>query len=381
MPHGEEGREATLIVKAKTLLLKYVTLGVPLKLSFNLSNERLIYALTISDDSSQKSTIWSIAESEDEIDAIREIMGGSRFGLALFNEVGANSAFCLAKLIPTSSPVKPPSSLINLNEVDYEAFKGIAHGLMESLDGAMSNQTGWSTASIQCESDWKIIRNHFVTEMAISGLLDISHTKEGEHQELMALWLAGSLKPGNCFHSPQVPSGPRMREFTDLLLTSRYGAILIESKCLTILGRSKLPDRSKLRRDVASHIAKATSQLKGAIRSLRSDVAIRSKTGDTIDVERADTPHAIILVPDLELLNPDDYGIEFMKNFMEETRGYIHILDVAELLRMIQAAEIISEKTQFSAIEAFDYYLTERSEITFKRGTLCIEVLLRFAPS
>ena len=78
--------------------------------------------------------------------------------------------------------------------------------------------------------------------------------------------------------------------------------------------------------------------------------------------------------------DPSVYNLEFIKNFMAATGGIPHLLDISELLRVVQAAEAIAEKsTKTTPIMAFDYYLMERVKKSAAAGTLCIEVLLRFA--
>jgi len=157
--------------------------------------------------------------------------------------------------------------------------------------------------------------------------------------------------------------------------------VLIESKTLSVLARERQPDRAKLKRDVSAHIGKAFAQLRGAIRALKSGVRVTSPKGKTLSVERKHPAHAIVLIPDLELV--DDraaYGIEFIQDFMGSTGGLAHLLDVSELLRIVQAAEMIAARgTTTTPMMAFDYYLMERAKKAADVGTLCIEVLLRFA--
>lgn len=89
--------------------------------------------------------------------------------------------------------------------------------------------------------------------------------------------------------------------------------------------------------------------------------------------------HAIVLIPEFSLIEDQaQYGRQFIAKFMEDTGGFIHLLDVAELLRVVQAAEILSKgSSKVTPLMAFDYYLMERAERTQDAGTLCIEVLLR----
>ena len=106
-----------------------------------------------------------------------------------------------------------------------------------------------------------------------------------------------------------------------------------------------------------------------------------SKDGIQLNVERTLPVHGIVLIPDLDLIDDlETYGLELIKDFMENTGSFLHLLDIAELLRIVQAAEMISAQgTNTTQMMAFDYYLIERAKKAYEAGTLCIEVLFRFA--
>jgi hypothetical protein len=130
---------------------------------------------------------------------------------------------------------------------------------------------------------------------------------------------------------------------------------------------------------VSQHVEKAIRQLRGSIRNLKTGIQVTSRAGATIDVERSKPAHAIVLIPEFALIeNQDRYGLAFVADFMEATGGFIHLLDIPELLRVVQAAEVLSKgSTKVTPLMAFDYYLMERAKRTRDVGTLCIEVLLR----
>jgi hypothetical protein len=90
--------------------------------------------------------------------------------------------------------------------------------------------------------------------------------------------------------------------------------------------------------------------------------------------------HAIILIPDVDLIEDRHaYGLRLIQEFMTATGGFLHLLDIAELLRIVQAAEMIAARgTKTTPMMAFNYYLIERAKKAREAGTLCIEVLLRF---
>lgn len=228
---------------------------------------------------------------------------------------------------------------------------------------------------------WNPLFNHYITSHATSSLIDLFNRDEGSQQEQIAVWLTDNLNPLGMHHSPQIPKGNGSRELTDILLSHQFGSILIESKTLAILSRDPLPNRTKLAHDISAHIPKAVNQLRGAIRRLKGGTPVVSKTGVALDIERTQPMHGVVLVPDFDLIEDRDaYGIPFIKEFMQATGGFLHLLDIAELLRIVQAAEMIAARgTKTTPIMAFDFYLMERVKRTLLAGTLCIEVLLRFA--
>jgi hypothetical protein len=268
-----------------------------------------------------------------------------------------------------------------LGRVDHAAMQATVSPMIDRLHQSGVSDDEWLVLEVGGSPDWKAVHNHFITASASSSLIDLFDSDEGNQQEQLGVWLTDNLQPFGVHHSPQIPKGAGTRELTDILLSHEFGAVLIESKTLSVLARERLPDRAKLKRDVAAHIGKAFDQLRGAIRKLKSGVQVTSPTGDTLTIEREKPAHAIVLIPDLELVEDQAaYGIEFIREFMTATGGFPHLLDISELLRVVQAAEMIAARgTTTTPIMAFDYYLTERAEKAVNAGTLCIEVLLRFA--
>jgi PHP family Zn ribbon phosphoesterase len=195
----------------------------------------------------------------------------------------------------------------------------------------------------------------------------------------MAIWLTDNLHPLNVYLSPNIPKGKGFRELTDVLLSYQFGSVLIESKSLTIFGRETIPNRAKLAHDLLKHIKKAVNQLKGGINQLRKGVTVTTTSGAIINVERTQPVHAIVMVPDLDIIDDHElFGLSMIQDFMKETSSFIHLVDIAELLRIVQAAEIIASRGKNTTpMMAFDYFLIERAKKSYNAGTLCIKVLLK----
>jgi hypothetical protein len=378
---GREGFEPTLLIKGSTVLLKYIVRGTPMQLAFAKCEGRLLYALRVCDDGEDGGILWSIAEREEELNCFRGLARGEPLVAFLFNELAVNVAWNDLPVSGTLDRLHALADSVATGKVDQVALEKIAGPMFDRLHHSAISGNEWLVLEFGRKSDWKALHNHFITAGASSSLINLFNYDEGNQQEQLVLWLTDNLQPFGVHHSPQIPKGAGTRELTDILLSHEFGAILIESKTLSILTREKLPDRAKLKRDVTSHIGKAFGQLRGAIRKLKSGISVTSPNGHTLSVEREKPAHAIVLIPDLDLVDDrSDYGIKFMKEFMDATGSFAHLLDISELLRIVQAAEMISLRgTKTTPMMAFDYYLRERTKTAFKAGTLCVEVLLRFA--
>lgn len=375
---GANGFEPTLLVKGSTLLLKYMVLGARLQFQLGRVNDRLLYAFTAYDDVSKPAMLWSVVENEPELNALKGLVSGESCPVFLFNELALNVAWSTVRV---NLPTEAQSWIVGttLGKIDCAAIAERADDLLERAFKGTTSADELLFSEIAPIEGWHPVFNHFITSHGADSPIDLFSRDEGGQQEQLAVWLTDGLHPRGVYHSPQIPKGNGQRELTDILLSHEYGALLIESKALTVFNRGILPDRTKLAKDVSQHVEKAVRQLRGSIRSLKAGVPVTTRAGSPVDVERSKPAHAIVLIPDFALIeNQEHYGPPFIADFMEATGGFIHLLDLAELLRVVQAAEILSKgSAKVTPLMAFDYYLMERAERTRDAGTLCIQVLLR----
>ncbi|MBL8517775.1 MAG: hypothetical protein JNM76_12500 [Betaproteobacteria bacterium] len=375
--NGPGGPVPTLLLKASTLLLKYIVQGCELELVLAPCNGGLLYGLRVADDPAKLATIWSIGEREVERQALLALVRAKQCPIFLFNELALNAAWTdVAIHIPDAA-----SELLSIAEfraADYDLIKDTAGSLIQGLS-VQAKHVGCFRIAVRPIHDWKETVNHYITNRGVASPVHLFNSDEGGQQEQLALWLTDNLQFSGAVHSPQVPKGKGTRELTDLLLSHQFGTVLVESKALTIFNRSRLPSRDALASDVEKHIDKAVAQLRGAIRQLRQGALVCDRLGTPIEVERTHPMHAIILIPEFDLVqNPRKYDLAFVREFMSATKGFIHLLDVSELLRVVQSAEMIAERGERTTrLMAFDFYLMERAKFSAKRGTLCVEILFR----
>ncbi len=377
---GQDEFEPTLLIKGSTLLLKYIAQGVRMQLAFAQLGDRLLYALKVYDDEEKAGILWSILERDEEKAAISALVRGETCQTFLFNELAVNVAWAALPIFAERQLAAIVSGAAT-GHADHSALRGKASLILDGFHNHSISSANLIVADIPRTTAWNPVLSHFITSHATSSLIDLFNKDEGSQQEQIGIWLTDNLHPLGVHHSPQVPKGNGFRELTDILLSHQFGSVLIELRVLTIFARDSLPRRTKLAHGMSAHITKAVNQLRGGIRKLKDGTPVTSKAGVLLDVERIQPMHGIVLIPDLDLIQDREvYGLTFIRKFMEATNSFLHLLDIAELLRIVQAAEMIAARgTKTTPMMAFDYYLMERAKKTLETETLCIEVLFRFA--
>jgi hypothetical protein len=374
---GETGPVPTLLLKASTLLLKYIVQGSALELVIARCADRLMYGVKVFDDIAKPATIWSIVELNTERDALIALSHTGECPIFLFNELALNAAWTTIKVdVPREAFDLIADAM--LGPVDHSKMKVQVRALIDNLSKAPGPDSPHFSTSLTPFHEWKETFNHYYTNRGGHSPIHLFNKDEGGQQEQLAVWLTDSLQFSGAVHSPQVPKGKGRRELTDLLLTYQFGTTLIESKTLTIFNRTSLPTRDTLASGVTKHVEKAVAQLRGAARQIQLGMPVFDRSGVELGLNRNQPVHAIVLVPDFDLIeDPGRYGKEFITDFMSGTKGFLHLLDIAELMRVVQAAEMIARRgNSVTQMMAFDYYLVERAKKTLEAGMLSIEVLL-----
>lgn len=377
LAEGQSGLEPTLLLKASSLLLKYIVRGAPLSLTLCRIRGRLVYAVGVEEDPGVPTLLWSVLESQDEHDALLEIAAGRQFPVFLFNELALNVAWAPASANDMDDLLD--GSHVEVGVIDQSAYAFEVSAAFDKMISDSEDQSEFIRASLSLEGAWAPLSNTLYAGGGVS-LVDLFASDEGAQQEELAVWLTNNLQSGGAYHAPRIPTATGTRELTDVLLTHEFGTIIIESKTLSMFCREELPSREKLSRAVSKHLKKAVGQLQGQIGSITDGTVILDNDGRQIEVERTYPVHAIILIPEFDLVKErHDYGARLIYRFGKETNGFLHILDIAELLRVVQAAEMLAERGERTTpMMAFDVYLMERVKKAAAADSLMIEVLLRF---
>lgn len=379
---GKNGPEPTLLIKASTLSLKYL---IRLKrfrlLLFRVQTECVGYGIQLDEDPDYQGTVWSLFEYPDEVAGALGLAKNSKCTVFLFNELALNVAWGEAEIDLSGKAATHLLGGLKLRSL------GDARDVLDDVSAAINGLREGTTAPAEgllldwsAVPEWHPITNHYVTNRAEASLISIFETDEGRQQEALAHWLVDSLHPAGAVHSPQIHEESKVRELSDILLSYENGCFLIESKTLAIWVRDDLPSRKKLAIAVGKHLNKAVGQLAGGVKNLRRGLRVTDVQGNHVKVTHAPPPHVIVLVPDLNLLwDASEFGGDFFKQACIKCGGYFHILDPAELLRIVQAAEMIAARDKSTTpMMALDYYLIERAKTSWIQATPDFNVLLRF---
>lgn len=379
MANSDIGREPALLVKTRTLTIKYAIKSNRFSLIvFRLTSGSVGYAIKVYDDPEKSVILWSVVEHQNEIDAIRSIANGGPCPVYLFNELAVNLVWGLANKFSSQSDLN--GLLDNVTFCVDSAL--VVDEVVALLDTWKGNQCG--SANYFCFGEfsideWREIQSIYVTNRLGRSNLSVISEQEGAQQEELALWLIDALSLQGAIKNPQVVEDGGTRELADLLMTYEKGAFLVESKGLNILDRGILPGRDRLASSVIGKVKKAVSQLKGGCKNIGRGLRLLDERGDEIQIASVAAPHAIVLVPDLGLLDDSEVASgALLREFAQEAGGYLHILDPTELLRVVQSAHTISGMSKaVTLMMAFDYYLIERFKKAIESNRANFEMILR----
>ncbi|HEV3040293.1 MAG TPA: hypothetical protein VHA33_21190 [Candidatus Angelobacter sp.] len=368
--HSSAPLGPVLLIKAVTITLKYFVRLRTFRLLFwkTQSPEYLWYGVQIADDPAHPGTLWSIAESDEELTAVARLLKTEQLSVFLFNEEGINVASARMRI-----RFAEPNGISIITEAKPapEGTSTHSHTFIESLLAPGSSmKLHEATPAEPCE--WREVQARLLTQRLSSCDLAMMTGEEGDQQELLAEWLMDALGAPVSVRNPIVHEQKgRPRELSDLLLSHEYGSFLLESKALAIIARDVLPDRLTLRRQVLKHLNKAISQLTGACANIRRGLRITDQVGRDLAMTRDQPIHCIVLVPDLDIIADCDMLVPKLSlSILQKAKGFLNLLDIVELRRLVHnARHMASNSKLLTPIMAFDGILLKRFELISTQRT------------
>lgn len=358
-----------LLIKATTLKLKYLIRLRTFRLLFSKlqPGRHLWYGVQIADDPANPATLWSIAESDEELTAINQLLGAEELSIFLFNEQDINVASAPVRMRSAESDGKSVTTGVEIAaEGTWKQYETAVDGLLAPSGLAKLIE------AIPLEwCEWTENRSTLITQKIGLCHLALMTLKEGDQQESLAEWLIDVLGEHSAVRNPTVHEPRRVRELSDLLLSYEFGCFLLESKTLSIFDRVDVPDRSALRDSVLKHVNKAANQLAGACANIRRGWRITDKAGQDIGINRDWPIHCIILVPELSLIADCDELIPRLAFALSRnSKAFLNLVDLNELHNLVYNAGAIASKSQkLTPLMAFDAILLKRCELACQQKT------------
>ncbi len=371
-----------LFVKSGTLLSKFIFHEKDFELIIsNIENTPyLFYALKVNDYKDNPTVLWSIVESQNEIDALYKIVDTQQLNVCVFNELSVNT---FRGLVPVLIDVKKTKKILSgvLGvPISQELIHKIGDQFFDDYNQKKDDEGFMEIIKFNKDFLWKEVEAHYIPnrESFTSSMLSMSKEEGGQQEELI-LWLTDSLLLEGVVKNPQVEDGQDKRELCDILFSYEESCFIFESKSLSILKHDKVPDIKKLTARTLKHIDKALKQLIGASKNIRNKSKISDENGIDINIPHDKINHSVILIPDLFLLSETKtLGKETIKTFYDKTKSMLHILDTEELYRLVHASLMIASKgIKTSPIMAFDFMLTERIKRAVDNETPMFRFLLK----
>ncbi len=370
--------EATLVVKTKSLALKYLLKSTRIRLVVGRTKRnKLFYGILIDDDPQSPFTLWSLVEKKNELEAVKRIAAGERFMLAMFNEAVVNTCGGILNVHGPAEKIK--ALLANVKLAASRESEKAEPEVRARLEEWKATGEGLLVFSSDGNHDWGPNKSLYITNQLQTSELDLSHSNEGGQQEQLAAWITDSLDIKGVFQNP-VANENTPRELCDLLLTHDFGTILFESKALSILSRADIPARDKLRDDAAKHIKKALRQLSGACKNLAVGTVVLTEKGEKIEVRRDLPLHCVVIIPDQSLLHGLETNVFVeLASFASKTSAFVNIMDPSQLFSLMMDSNNLSSRSRaITPLMAFDYLLIRRFESVIQSRDPSVITLCRF---
>lgn len=371
-----------LLVKTSSLRLKYLHQLKSFRVIVTrLTSRGVLYLIEIKDDPTNPSYIWSLVETEEELEALNILSEIKSCVAYFYNEIAVNLYWAEINLSFYGTDLNKVLISSTLQKVGPDYDTEHIGSFIEDFHKEKLSGKEVSVMSVVPEVVWKKMLMVYLPTRSSIGSSELHFDKdEGSQQEQLVLWLVDELSPEGAVLNPLIGGGSKVRELSDALFTDDKGYFLVESKTLSVLDRSDLPDREKLKKNILKNVSKAYDQIIGAVNNVKKGSVVTDAKGNEIEVIRDKQNQVIILVPELSLLaDSNEWGKKAIKEFYDETGSVFQILDPKELLRLVQGAHMVSLNYggAIPLLMAFRHLLTERVKSVLEQDTVYLDFIIR----
>lgn len=336
----------------------------------------LCLGFRVQDEPDNPFTVCTINASDSDSASIMEILGSGTTRLHCLNELNhpVLSAYCSLEpstskdaldsfkstnhYLLASDTVYEPLDFVRIVERALDCFQ---KHIYRSTPNDESDSLIEMTAAIPLVLDiWKPVKVFEVSPTAQEGPLLIDDKDEGRKLEKQAYLSLDTIYPGSTYRSPK--SGNR--ELIDILGFNADFICLIESKSLSVLTVNEARSSQRRAATMTSHVSKAMSQLRGALRRIRSGDQIRDANGVPIMIRNQETLPAQAIVLLSEMYFYLDWKLIAREvgsaSEDERQRALFHVMDLMELSYIV---------SQTSNSDAFNRWMVQRWMAVQDSGT------------
>ncbi len=338
----DQANTCLLVTKLPTHLIKAIRGGakaclVVSAVTIDGSTVRCV-GLRISDDPTKPVTVFRTHRAADEHRAFAELLREDVVDCHFFDELSRHVLYSRCRLeVPAKNRLT-------------DSLRGASHYVGDANQATEAAlDTFQKILSLPLGSDpgplTRVVPLEFVTHTptriyAIGSGRFILDEDEGGGLEQSAHQLMEYLFPASSYRSPLVEHGGVYRELTDSLATCNGGLCLLETKALSVFNTDPARSTERRARQIRKAIDKGLSQLRGAVRKIRSSAIIRSNKQPYVDVFAPDAPiliqdRATALVNGIVLISDMHAGIdwkELAEVITSDTtdRALLHVMDLHE---------------------------------------------------
>ena len=336
----------------------------------------LCLGLRVQDEPDNPFTVSAINASDSDSASIMEILGSGTMRLHCLNELNhpVLSAHCSIEpstakdaldslrstnyyLLTQAQPYEP-SDFGRIVEHALDCFQKHVYRSTHHDEGESLIEM---TAAIPLALDiWKPVRVFEVSPTAQEGPFLIDDKDEGRKLEKQAYLSLNTIYPDNTYRSPK--SGNR--ELIDIFGFNADFICLVESKSLSVLNIDEARSSQRRAATMTSHVSKAMSQLRGALRRIRSGGQICDANGVPIMIGDQESLPAQAIVLLSEMYFYLDWKLIACKVISasedERQKALFHVMDLAELSYIV---------SQSGNADAFNRWMVQRWMAVKDSGT------------
>ncbi len=231
----------------------------------------------------------------------------------------------------TSGDLKPKA----MWRVFNDALDGFSRHVFRTTDDVLRDEIRMAAELPLALDIWPSTEIFEVTPTIADGPFLIGDHDEGTKFERVVHLSIDTAYRGQSYRSPQVEEGRSTRELTDILAFDDRSICVVQAKALSVLHVQADRPSSRRAAAVTKDIEVALSQLKGAMKKIRSDARILTADGQELTMpNRKEAPaHAIVALSEMYAFVDwkQIAAVAIADSENEQRKALIHVMDLQEL--------------------------------------------------